>query len=432
MTLVSLPDIFAMLILMGVLGWLMRRHPGQRVELWLAGLSLVLVEAIAVSVGRGSPGLQRNMHVIALDAYVLAGATFSFAARATVWPRRASVPFFLIPAVPMLVLSTLYGYEVRAVAPYLWISVVSFAGGLIYLARAWRRRPRVLAGMAAMHAWIWLPMISLAGKENFRGLVYWGLCCLYLLAGISFRRTLYRGRIGGVAIVSGFVIWAACFGLHPLLHGNAVYAPVLGQVWSLQKFFVTMGMLLVLLEDQTERSKEQALKDPLTGLPNRRLFDDRLVHALERSRRFHAQLGLFIIDLNGFKGVNDFCGHSTGDRVLQQTAYQLKARIRGSDTLARLGGDEFCVIMSDVNEVDCARIAQSLREAVTRVMLPAEFPGTLSASIGYALYPGDAGDPDALRNLADARMYDEKRATTPASMELGRQYDASETYSGGR
>ncbi len=421
-----------MLILMGILAWLMRRHPGQRVELWLLGLSLVLVEGMAVSLLHGSQQLQRAMHVVALDAYVLAGATFSLAARGTVWPRRAGFPFFLIPAAPMLVLSTLYGFEVKETKPYVWICVSSFAVGLIYLVLRWRRRPRMLAGVAGMHAWVWLPMILLAGKGSLRGLVYWGLCCLYLLAAISFRRTLHRGRIGGVAIVGGFVIWAACFGLHPLVHGNSTYGPVLGQVWSLQKFFVTLGMLLVLLEDQTERSAEQALKDPLTELPNRRLLDDRLIHALERARRFNTQLGLFIIDLNGFKGVNDLCGHSTGDRVLQQTAYQLKARIRGSDTLARLGGDEFCVIMSDVTEADCERIAQSLREAVTRVMLPAEFPGTLSASIGCALYPGDASDPDELRNLADARMYEEKRALTPVSAGLERGYGASEAVSGGR
>ncbi len=427
MTLVSVPDIVAMLILMGILAWLMRRHPGQHVELWLTGLSLILVESVAVSFFRGTPSLQQKMHVIALDAYVMAGATFSFAARGTVWRRRTSIPFFLIPAVPMLALSTLYGSEVKAAGPYVWISAVSFAVGLIYIARGWRKRPRMLAVMAAMHAWIWLPILSLAARGDLRGLVYWGLCCLYLLAAISFRRTLHRKRIGGLAIVGGFLIWAACFALHPLLRNSPVYGPVLVEVWDMQKFFVTIGMLLVLLEDQTERSAEQALKDPLTGLPNRRLFDDRLVHALERSRRFHTQLGLFLIDLNGFKGVNDFCGHSTGDGVLQQTAYQLKARIRGSDTLARLGGDEFCVIMADVTEMDCERIAESLRDAVTRVALPAEFPGTLSASIGWALYPADASDPDALRDLADVRMYEEKRAMTPVSAGLGRQYGASET-----
>jgi diguanylate cyclase (GGDEF)-like protein len=420
-----------MLILMGILGRIMRRHPGQRVELWLLGLTLVLTETIAVSIHRGSPVLQRSMNVVALDAYVLAAATFSWAARGaargSIWPQRTNFPFFLLPAVPMLILATLYGLELRVLGPYIWITAVSFALGLGYIARTWRRRPVVLTRVTAMHAVIWVPMFFLAQQGRLGGMVYWGLCCLYLLAGFSFRRSMHRRRIGGIAIVAGFVIWAACFALHPWLRGNYVYGPLLDQIWDMQKFFVTIGMLLVLLEDQTERSTVQALHDPLTGLPNRRLFDDRLLQALERSRRARTQVAVFVIDLNGFKSINDSCGHSAGDEALQQAALQLKARIRSSDTLARMGGDEFCVIMTEVIGAECGRLAQDLRDAVARVVLPEECPVKLSASVGYAMFPDDGTAVQGLLDLADARMYKEKRATPP---EVGRQSDASKVAPG--
>ena len=413
MTPVSFPDVIAMLILMGVLWRLMQGHPGKRVELWLVGLSLVLAETIAVSVLRGTPTLMRSMHVVALDAYVLAAATFSWAAQGSAWQRSTRFPFALLSAVPMLVLSTMYGLEQRDRTFYVWIAILSLVFGLAYTAQVWRTRPRSLLGIAAVHLATWMPIIALARAGQLRWTIYWGLCCLYLMAGFSFRRTIQRKGIGGLAIVSGFVVWAACFAAHPALRESAVYAPVLEQVWNMQKFFVTIGMLLLLLEDQTRRSEEQALHDPLTGLPNRRLFDDRLAHAMERTRRSTMPLGLFVIDLDGFKEVNDLCGHSEGDRVLKQTAVELKGRIRSSDTLARLGGDEFCVIMADVGETECMKLSQILREAVGRVTVPPECGGRLSASIGYALYPNDCLSVDTLRNMADARMYEEKREGAP-------------------
>jgi diguanylate cyclase (GGDEF)-like protein len=423
MTAIALPDILAMLILMGILARLMRRHPGQRVELWLLGLTFVLAETIAVSIYRGTPQLQHSMHVLALDSYVLAAATFSWAAPGIVRTHRRKFPFFLIPAVPMLVLSTLYGLELKALTPYVWITSLSLGPGAVFIAYTWRTRRQIQLGLIGMHLLIWVPMVYLAKFGHLRGMVYWGLCCLYLMAGFSFRRSVHPKRIGGFAIVTGFIAWAACFALHPELRDSRVYAPVLAGFWSMQKFFVTIGMLLVLLEDQTERSEELALHDPLTGLPNRRLFDDRLIHSLERSRRFKTSVGLFVIDLNGFKGVNDSCGHSAGDLVLQETAAQLKARVRSSDTLARLGGDEFCVVMADVEAVDCSRI---LRDAVRRVELPPDCSATLSASIGYALFPLEAKDVDSLLNLADMRMYQEKRVASVTSPDGQREGAAAE------
>ena len=139
----------------------------------------------------------------------------------------------------------------------------------------------------------------------------------------------------------------------------------------MQKFFVILGMVLVLLEEQTRRRQDEAMHDPLTGLPNRRLFDDRLHQALERSRRTGTSTALFVIDLNGFKQINDTHGHMTGDMVLMQVSEALRQKVRVSDTLARCGGDEFSVIVTDLaRREDCERIEESLVGAIQSVQLP--------------------------------------------------------------
>jgi diguanylate cyclase (GGDEF)-like protein len=399
-----------MLVLMGILSRLMRPHPGRGVESWLLGLSFILVETVAFAVARGSPNLQRSMGVVSLDGYVMAAASFAWAARGEDWAKRMRFPVFLLPALPLLAVCSLYGLGMNLRAPYLWIAGLSFGVGLVCILRIWRGRPKTLLTLAAVHAGLWLPMIVFAEAGRPEYLAYWGLCVLYLLTAYSFRRLVHRGRMGGIVIIAGFVVWSASFALHPWLNGEPVYGLLLDQIGNRQKFLVIIGMLLVLLENETERSEQQALTDSLTGLPNRRLLDDRLVHELERARRFATPLGLFVIDLNGFKEINDSCGHATGDKALQLTAQQLKARIRGSDTVARMGGDEFCVLMADAGENDCGRIAQMLREAVETVPLPEGCPGPMTASIGWALFPRDSGTAESLRNLADARMYEEKRA----------------------
>ena len=211
-----------------------------------------------------------------------------------------------------------------------------------------------------------------------RPMVYWGLACLYLLVAASFRRRVRRDGIGGLVIVSGFVVWALCFFAHPYVREIPEFNDLIEQIWTMQKFLVIIGMLLVLLEEQTGRLENEAMCDPLTALPNRRLFDDRLVQAISRARRTGLSAAVFAIDLDNFKQINDTYGHRTGDQVLIRTADVLKSKIRGADTLARCGGDEFNVIVNDLaRAADCERIAESLRNALSSVEMPGG--GSLSA-----------------------------------------------------
>ncbi len=407
--LLTLPDIAGMIILMGVLIWARTQYRDQSVDLWLLGLTFVLIEGVAVAVYKNTQFFHSGTHVIALDTYLLAAITFGYAAHQDHLTGRLKVPFFLLPALPMFVIATVYGLEVTSSALYVNMVAVSLVVGLGYIALGVTGGMKYKAMLLTFHAVMWVPMLLMALNGGLRWIVYWGLACLYLLVAASFRNRVRRDGIGGLVIVSGFVFWALCLLLHPMIRGRAGYEDILGQVWNMQKFFVIIGMLLVLLEDQTRRREDEAMHDSLTGLPNRRLFDDRLAQALERSRRMGTNTVLFALDLNGFKQINDLHGHRGGDRVLQLVATRLSEKIRGSDTLARCGGDEFCVIVNDVLHIkDCGIIAENLRTAVAAVALDSGGRYKLGCSVGYAQFPKDASDAATLYEHADSEMYRDK------------------------
>jgi diguanylate cyclase (GGDEF)-like protein len=152
-----------------------------------------------------------------------------------------------------------------------------------------------------------------------------------------------------------------------------------------------------------------AQHDPLTDLPNRALFDDRMTVALAAARREHTRLALLFIDLDRFKPINDQLGHAAGDQVLKGVADRIHQHIRESDTAARVGGDEFVVLLRNLHAPDDAsHVAQKIRQAVDQ---PFSIDGqtvSVSASIGIALYPEDGTDVMTLSKHADHAMYQEK------------------------
>jgi diguanylate cyclase (GGDEF)-like protein/PAS domain S-box-containing protein len=158
---------------------------------------------------------------------------------------------------------------------------------------------------------------------------------------------------------------------------------------------------------QTEESLHyMAHFDALTGLPNRRLFQDRLAQALKEARRSGGNLGLLFLDLDGFKLVNDHLGHRAGDRMLREVASRLRAALRETDTVARMGGDEFTVIVPALRESrHAAAVARSLMEALADPLVLDGQEVFVRPSVGIALYPGDASDAESLVRNADAAMY---------------------------
>ncbi len=165
-------------------------------------------------------------------------------------------------------------------------------------------------------------------------------------------------------------------------------------------------------QDVTERKRSEeearflAHHDTLTGLPNRRLLDDRLRQAVFLAQRRDTKVGVMLLDLDGFKEVNDTLGHRAGDAVLREVAQRLAGCVRKADTLARQGGDEFVVVIPDLRlETDCQTIAEKVLRALEPEFRVDGRGFRIGASIGVTLYPTDAGDGEGLLRNADVAMY---------------------------
>jgi diguanylate cyclase (GGDEF)-like protein/PAS domain S-box-containing protein len=158
-----------------------------------------------------------------------------------------------------------------------------------------------------------------------------------------------------------------------------------------------------------EQLRHQALHDPLTGIANRTLCEDRLTQAVARSRRSGADVAVLFLDLDGFKRVNDEHGHAAGDRVLTAFARRLADAVRPSDTVGRLGGDEFVVICEDMSEQDALALGGRLAHVARRPIHAGGAEQRFTASIGIALGDGELTEPGALVRAADAAAYRAKR-----------------------
>ena len=205
-----------------------------------------------------------------------------------------------------------------------------------------------------------------------------------------------------------------------------------GELWGRKKDgelyakFLTINTILnrddsvhryvALFSDITERKKseeliwQQANFDTLTGLPNRRMFHDRLEQEIKKAHRAGQPMALMFLDLDRFKEINDTLGHDVGDILLKEASRRLSSCVRESDTVARLGGDEFGVVLGELDDPgNVERIAQGILRKLTEPFLLGIETVYISASIGITLYPEDATEVDSLLKNADQAMYAAKR-----------------------
>ena len=165
------------------------------------------------------------------------------------------------------------------------------------------------------------------------------------------------------------------------------------------------------LAHKQEELDRLASHDTLTGLPNRRLFFDRLHQALARAKRNQTHLALLYIDLDNFKDINDTLGHAAGDAVLCAVGQRLSQLVREADTVARLGGDEFIVLLDGAEDMRATELVlQRVREALSRPVLYQRTELQCDGSVGMSRYPDDATEVGDLIAAADQAMYEAKAA----------------------
>ena len=170
--------------------------------------------------------------------------------------------------------------------------------------------------------------------------------------------------------------------------------------------------------EAAEALRRQAHHDPLTGLPNRALLQDRLNQVLARAERSGEVAALLFLDLDHFKAVNDTWGHAAGDRLLQAVALRLTGCLRAEDTVARVGGDEFVVLLPNLQYAeDAAEVAQKVTAVLADPLMLEGCEMSVTASVGISLFPRDGLDAGTLTQKADAAMYQAKKGRSVGSTE---------------
>jgi diguanylate cyclase (GGDEF)-like protein/PAS domain S-box-containing protein len=174
--------------------------------------------------------------------------------------------------------------------------------------------------------------------------------------------------------------------------------------WGVPQYFLAQLGDITARKLMEQELAYQALHDSLTGLPNRALLTDRLVHALGATRRHDSQVVVMFLDVDRFKVVNDELGHTYGDDLLRLAAARMTEAIREGDTVARFGGDEFVIVCEDVSPRQARQIAERVLEALNEPCLIGDQEVTVTASLGITI-ADEAATPESLLRDSDAAMY---------------------------
>jgi len=332
----------------------------------------------------------------------------------------AILPLTWVAASPAAIVSTVAGIVLSLVN----LAVLRRTGrvglaaeigvGLLFLA--------ILAGTATSggihtpnHAWFLLIPLTAALLSDLASATRWAALCAAASVGLWGLEQL-RGPLPDLIAP----------GLRDEVDLATHLSALLAVLAVTAAFSVSQRRLIDSLQESEARARALAHYDPVTGLPNRNYFHDRLRTAVSLARRYDRHVALLFLDLDGFKRVNDTFGHATGDALLYHVGQRLQRCVRSSDTVhrpsgepndgrggvdavSRLGGDEFTVLLSEIGRApDAERVANRILEALRRPFELDGQPVSTLASIGIALFPGDADDADALLRCADLAMYEAK------------------------
>lgn len=328
---------------------------------------------------------------------------------------------------------------VLAIVLYALFGVIDWWLAREQLAAIWVARTAVLVSSAAIFAWSFRPGFSRFREfviSAYSVLLSLGLIAICAVAPLEVANQYYVGHLliilatftlfgprfpnavlASVSILAAFVIYEYWRENVPysdfIVHSTFVFSAVIvagvgGYIAEMQRRLAFYRSCVI--EYDRARNAHSALHDPLTGLPNRRLFMEKLAHAVARDQRFHSHCAVLFMDIDAFKPINDDYGHVFGDRLLMCVAQRLHECVRATDTVARFGGDEFVVLLEDVSSGDDVEMLVGRIKTAFQANCEVDgvgVPATLS--IGRAVHPGNGDTPDALLEYADQAMYRVKR-----------------------
>jgi diguanylate cyclase (GGDEF)-like protein len=399
------------------------RHTRTHVAgLWLTGWLMILVHSTAALFTR-IPGIWGGLAFIVFSvSMVWAGLLFTYAS--IPYRDKSSSRWFLAT---LLATSIIYFTVLAASSSRHWalnLAALLLCLGPLAITLASlrtindRRRWLIVSFCGALSTFL----LIVQNLPQYGHTAAWNGVLFTVYAGNCFFATLTyrRATAGAFVTIFGFSAWALVFVAEPVLAAVRPQVFIESEVWHLPAYVVAIGMMLLLLEDQIEHNKHLALHDALTGLPNRRLFEDRMASALERSRRTGTEMALLVIDLNDFKQINDTMGHHIGDVVLQRVASAFAERVRRSDTVSRTGGDEFSVILEEpTNREEAVYVGRSLQQLLNDPLEIEDRKVKLGISVGIAIFPEDGSDAQALCVAADLQMYGAKRHSQESKLDAG-------------
>jgi len=397
------PEIFALTVF--IVGFRpLARRVGTHANLWFLGWAAFLLYLLVLLFDAPD---RLVTHLLAQWALLAAGLIFLLAS-GNIAKRRLSWWLIAEIALPCMLLAVFDVYHVTR-AILLAATCLLFLAPAVHMFARPRQRtiPLVyICGSFAIFGILMIPVVLHTAhvvEQTSLTLVYLSTAYLYFISSDRHSR-------GVVAATAGFAAWAVVCPLSltithffPAIRIDRVFL-------DLPVYFVVVGIMLTLLEEHVERTERLAMHDPLTDLPNRRMFEERLIATMEEARINRTTIACLVIDVDNFKIINDTLGHEAGDQLLRALAVRLSWHMTPRDILARTGGDEFTALLAGVNDEHHLRfIAGAMMSAGSVPIIVDGKPVDLRISIGIALSPDHADDIDSLRRAADQAMYTAKR-----------------------
>jgi len=410
----QLPEIFGLIIVIVCFRPLVRRA-GPHVNLWFAGWTCLLLHLVVLSVLPVTSHPNPWLLLAERSTFALAMLLFAFTAESCP-ARRLRWPLPGILAVPLLCEAAMIAFPVHPVGIDR-LSVLLFLAPALFLlfgtvGRSEQKklqptRQEIVFGSA------YLVLAGLAFACNPQSPAIVGhaeLTLLLLGAAFLFLRSSPLAHRGVISAVAGMTAWALTGPALTLFAWLSHPVSVPATIRELPVYLMAGGIILTLLEEHIRSTERLAMHDPLTDLANRRMFEDRLVLALEEARVQRTTIACLVIDVDNFKTINDTLGHDAGDQILRALSVRLAWHIGPRDLLARTGGDEFTALLAGVNnEHHLEFVAGAMMSAASVPILVENKPVDVRISIGIAFSPDHADDTEGLRRAADQAMYSAKR-----------------------